>query len=151
MEIKKLGKEHYDEIIGILNEVFTEKNGRDMDFEKEMPKMCFRDDEHMGRHIGIFDGGRLVACMGVYPFETVIAGEHLTLATVGNVVTRKTHEGRGYMSAMFAYAMEETERLGIDAARLAGLRSRYNRYGFETCGQNYNFTFTAKNNLPVKL
>jgi len=145
MEIKKLDAEHYDEIIGILNEVFTEQNGRIMDFEKEIPKMCIRDDEHMSRHIGIFDEGKLVACMGVYPFEAIVAGKKLKLATVGNVVTRKSHEGRGYMSAMFDVAMNEVERLDIDAARLSGLRSRYNRYGFEACGQNYNFTFTAKN------
>jgi hypothetical protein len=76
MKIERLGAEHYDEILGLLNAVFGRKNGKEMNFELEMPKMCARDDEHMSKHFGIFDGGRLVACMGVYPFDAFVFGKH---------------------------------------------------------------------------
>lgn len=145
MEIKRLNASHYDALIGLLNAVFSRKNGREMDFEKEIPKMCVRDDLHMGRHIGVFEEGRLVGAMGIYLFEAVVAGERLLFATTGNIAVHWDCEGRGYMDAMMAFAMEELEREGVDVARLGGLRSRYNRYGFESCGQNYTFTFTAKN------
>lgn len=147
MKVQRLGVEHYDQIIGLLNAVFSRKNNRQMDFEKEMPKMCIRDDEHMSRHFGIFDCGRLVAVMGVYPFDTVVFGQKLKFATAGNIAVHWEYEGKGYMSAMMVEAMKELERLNIDAVRLGGVRSRYNRYGFESCGQNYNFTFTEKNRL----
>lgn len=145
MEIKRLGAEHYDDLINLLNVVFSRKNGRDMDFEKEIPKMCVRDDEHMGKHLGIYEGDRLAAAMGVYPFDTVVAGQELTFATTGNIAVHWDFEGRGYMGAMLDFAMKELERMNVDCARLGGLRSRYNRYGFETCGQNYSFNFTSKN------
>lgn len=147
MEIQRLKTEHYDELLSLLNFVFTRKNKREMDFEKEMPKMCVRDDEHMGHHIGIFDGERLVACMGIYPFEVIVAGEKLLFATTGNIAVHPDHEGRGYMGKMMDAAMAELDRLDVDAARLGGLRSRYNRYGFEACGSNYGFAFTEKNRL----
>ncbi|MBQ8528957.1 MAG: GNAT family N-acetyltransferase [Clostridia bacterium] len=145
MKIERLGAEHYDEILALLNAVFGRKNGKEMNFELEMPKMCARDDEHMSKHFGIFDGGRLVACMSVYPFDAFVFGKHLKFATTGNVAVHWDYEGRGYMGAILDYAMSEVERLDIDVARLGGLRSRYNRYGFEACGQGYNFTFTDKN------
>ena len=143
-EVKRLGVENYDEIIGLMNYVFGLKNGKEMDFERELPKMCVRDDEHMRKHFGIFQDGKLVSCIGVYPYDTVIYGEKFLFATVGNLVTAPEYEGRGYMTLLLERAMRELDELQVDVARLGGLRSRYNRYGFETCGQKYSFTFTAK-------
>ncbi len=145
MQVKRLNATHYDEILSLLNAVFTKQNKREMDFEKEIPKMCVRDDEHMGCHFGIFEDGKLVACMGVYPFDVMVAGVKLRFATTGNLAVHWDYEGRGYMGALFDMAMAELDRLDIDVARLGGLRSRYNRYGFEACGQEYSFTFTEKN------
>ncbi len=145
MKAQRLGKENYEEIIGLMNAVFSRKNGREMDFERDLPKMCVRDDEHMRKHFGIFDGGKLVACLGVYPFETVVAGEKLLFATMGNIVTHWDFEGKGYMNELLGVGVRELADLNVDAARLGGLRSRYNRYGFEMCGQKYGFSFTAKN------
>lgn len=145
MEVKRLNAEHYDELIDLLNVVFSRENKREMDFEKEIPKMCVRDDEHMGKHFGIFEDNKLVACMGVYPFDVVVAGEVLRFATTGNIAVHWDCEGKGYMGALLEEAMQELDRLKVDAARLGGLRSRYNRYGFEACGQNYSFVFTGKN------
>ncbi len=144
MKVERLGKENYDEIIGLMNAVFSRKNGREMDFERDIPKMCVRDDEHMRKHFGIFEDGKLVACLGVYPFETVVAGEKLLFSTMGNVVTHWDYEGKGYMSALLERGAQELNDLNVDVSRLGGLRSRYNRYGFESCGQKYYFTFTSK-------
>lgn len=143
-EVKRLGAEHYDEIIGLMNYVFGRQNKREMDFERELPKMCVRDDEHMRKHFGVFQDGRLVSCIGVYPYETVIGGEKFLFATMGNLVTHPDYEGKGYMSLLLERAVRELDDLQVDVARLRGLRSRYNRYGFETCGQRYTFTFTEK-------
>ena len=145
MKVQRLGVEHYDEILGLLNEVFSRQNGKEMDFEKDLPKLAVRDEAHMRKHCGIFEDGKLVACMGVYPFETVVAGKKLLFCTMGNVVVHWDYEGRGYMSAMLEWSKQEMKNLNIDVGRLGGLRSRYNRYGFEACGMNYSFTFTGKN------
>ena len=147
MEITRLKAENYDQLLNLLNYVFSRKNNRQVDFEKDMPKMWGHDDEHMGKHLGIFEEGNLVACIGIYPFDVVVAGETLHFATTGNIAVHPDFEGRGYMGAMVDVAMAELDRMNIDIARLGGLRSRYNRYGFEACGQNFTFTFTEKNRL----
>lgn len=147
MKVQRLGVENYDEIIHLMNIVFSRQSGTDKDFERDLPKMCVRDEAHMRKHFGIFEDGKLVACMGVYPFETVVAGQKLLFSTMGNVVTHWDYEGKGYMSAMLEAAQKELKDLNVDASRLGGLRSRYNRYGFEACGMNYNFVFTVKNRI----
>ena len=144
MEIVQLKKENYDELIDLLNFAFT-KNGKRPDFEKNLPKMCIRDDEHMGQHYGIYEDGVLAAVIGVYLLPAYIGGESVIFSTVGNVATRPGYEGRGYMSALFSFSMEKLSALGADASRLGGLRHRYNRYGYEAAGTRYKFSLTSHN------
>ena len=140
MELRRLTAADYDDLLTLLNQVFTRHNGCQQDFEKQLPKMCVRDDAHMGKHLGIFEENQLVACIGVYPLETVVAGEKLLFSTMGNIATHWEHTGKGYMSKLIDAAMVELKTMGADASRLGGNRQRYNRYGFESCGQILSFT-----------
>ena len=72
MEIRRLKKENYDELISLLNLVFSKQNGCEMDFEKELPNMCVRDDAHMRKHIGLFINDNLVSVVGVNPLPTKV-------------------------------------------------------------------------------
>ena len=72
MEIKRLKKENYGELISLLNLVFSRQNGCEMDFEEELPNMCIRDDAHMRKHIGLFLDNKLVSVVGVYPLPTMV-------------------------------------------------------------------------------
>ena len=146
MELRRLTAGDYDALLTLLNEVFARHNGSPQNFEKMLPKMWGRDDAHMGKHLGVFDGGALVACIGVYPLETVVNGEKLLFSTMGNIATHWDHTGKGYMSLLIDAAMKELETIGADASRLGGNRHRYNRYGFESCGQLLHLTF-APNTL----
>lgn len=145
MEIVRLNKNDYDELIALLNGAFSRKNNREMDFEKDLPKMCVRDDKHMSNHLGIKEDGKLVAVIGIYPLPTVIGQEEVLFSTVGNIATHWDYTGKGYMSLLLDEAMKELEIIGADVSRLGGLRQRYARYGYESCGQNYHFTLTAHN------
>ena len=145
MEVVRLKKENYDELIALFDAVFGREKGGLKETEKDLPKMCVPDDEHMGMHFGIFDEGKLRAALGVYPLPMNVCGIPLLFTTVGNVVTHWDYEGRGCMRAMMQQAMRELDRIGADGARLGGLRQRYNNYGFEACGTLYHFTFTPRN------
>ena len=109
MEVKRLSAENYDELLDLLNAVFANKYGRDMDFLSEQPKMWVRDDEHMRKHFGIFEDGRLVAVSGIYPLSVKIGGKTLKFATTGNVATHPDYEGRGYFSATFGKSLGHTD------------------------------------------
>ena len=147
MEVKRLGAENYDELLDLLNAVFANKYGRDMDFLSEQPKMWVRDDEHMRKHFGIFEDGRLVAVSGIYPLSVKIGDKTLKFATTGNVATHPDYEGRGYFSATFGKAIEELTELGVDVARLGGARQRYARFGYEPAGAIYRISFCTDNRI----
>lgn len=140
MEIVRLGEQDYDEWLELLNTVFGRKNRRTMNFEQELPKMCVRDEAHMAKHFAVRENGKICSLLGVYPIPVSIGKTKLMFSTVGNVATLPEYEGRGYMQALLDAAMEELDRIGADASRLGGARQRYNRYGYEACGVQYNVT-----------
>ena len=145
MEIKRLKKENYDELISLLNLVFSKQNKCVMDFERELPNMCIRDDMYMRKHIGLFIDNRLISVVGVYPLPTRVLDKEINFCTVGNVATHPDYEGRGYMNILFNRAMEIVKEEKYDACRLGGDRARYLRFGFELCGGNYSYYITPKN------
>lgn len=145
MEIKRLKKEHYDELISLLNIVFSKQNNCIMDFEKELPNMCVRDDAHMRKHVGLFIDEKLVAVVGVYPLPTKVLDQTIHFCTVGNVATHPDYEGHGYMNMLLTRAMEIVKEEGYDACRLGGNRARYLRFGFELCGRNHSYYLTTHN------
>ena len=145
MEMRKLTTKDYDELLELLNHTFANKYGRDMDFLNEQPKMWVKDDEHMGNHVGVFEDGRLVSVVGIYPLPAKIDGTDILFATTGNVATHPEYEGRGYFSKAFSEIMTELEKIDADAARLGGARQRYGRYGFEPGGLLHKFTINSTN------
>ena len=145
MEIRRLKKENYDELISLLNLVFSKQNGCEMDFEKELPNMCVRDDAHMRKHVGLFVDGKLVSVVGVYPLPTKVLDKEINFCTVGNVATHPDYEGLGYMNILLNRAMDIVKEEKYDICRLGGDRARYLRFGFELCGGNYSYYVTPKN------
>lgn len=145
MEIKRLKKENYDELIALLNLVFSKQNNCVMDFEQELPNMCIRDDAHMRKHVGLFVDNKLVSVVGVYPLPTRVLNSEVNFCTVGNVATHPDYEGCGYMNVLLNSAMEIVKEEKYDACRLGGDRARYLRFGFELCGRNYSYYITQKN------
>lgn len=143
--VERLAAKDYDEWLYVLNTTFTKQNQREMDFEFELPKMCIKDDFHMNMHFAVKENGRICSLLGVYPIRTQIGDKTLMFSTVGNVATLPEHEGKGYMSTLMGFAMDELDRIGADASRLGGARQRYNRYGYESAGRNYNFEITGMN------
>lgn len=143
MEVVRLTAQDYEEWLNVLNTVFSKQNKRNMEFERELPKMCVKDDAHMGMHLAVKEDGKICALLGIYPLKTRIGEKELLFSTVGNVATLPEQEGKGYMKVLMKEAMLELERIGADASRLGGGRQRYNRYGYEASGMNYYFTIDA--------
>lgn len=145
MEIKRLKKENYDELISLLNLVFSKHNKCTMDFERELPNMCIRDDMHMRKHLGLFVDNKLVSVVGIYPLPTKVLDSEVDFCTVGNIATHPDYEGLGYMNILLNRAMEIVKEEKYDICRLGGDRARYLRFGFELCGRNYSYYITTKN------
>lgn len=142
-KIERVKAEDYDELLEMMNRAFHKEGERSFLFS--LPVMWERDDEHMSKHLAIRDNGKIVAVVGVYPLPTVIAGQPVMFGTIGNVATLPEYTGRGMMKCLMTEAIKEAKKMGMDVARLGGLRQRYNRYGFENAGVDYQFVLTPKN------
>ncbi len=114
-------------------------------FEDGLPKMWVDDDAHMSRHIVVFEDGVMAGAVGIYPYDVRIGTKTLRFATVGNIGVLKEYRGRGYMKLLMDAAMDALVRQQIDVSRLGGLRTRYERYGYEMCGTNYVIRLSERN------
>ena len=150
MEIRRLFTNDYDELLEMLNHTFSTEYGREMDFLNEQPNMWVRDDEHLGKHLAVFDGGRLASVVGIYPLPAVIDGTEVLFATTGNVATHPDFTGRGYFTELFTRIMSELDVIDADAARLGGARQRYARFGFEPCGTLHKFMINERNRKALQ-
>ncbi len=145
IEISRLTKNDYDELISVLDRTFTKyHNVANYSFEENIPKMCRRTDEAMNKHFALRRDGSIKSVLGVYPLPVRIAGEEMLFSTVGNVATLPEEEGKGYMSLLLDVAMQELKDIGADASRLGGNRSRYRRYGYDPAGSMYTYTLELK-------
>lgn len=150
MEIRRLRAADREELLEMLNCTFGNSYGRQVDFLSEQPHMWVNDDEHLGKHLAIFDSGRLASVVGIYPLRTVIDGTDVLFATTGNVATHPDFTGRGYFTELFTRAMGELDVMDADASRLGGARQRYARFGYEPCGTLHKFTISERNRKALQ-
>lgn len=143
-EIRRLSVSDREELIEVLDYSFTNDRHSGY-FEAILPKMWLDDEFYLPRHLAMFEDGKMVAALGIYPYETTIAGEKLLFSTVGNVATIPDAQGKGYMQRLLTAAMQELEEIGADVSRLGGVRSRYARFGYEPCGTVYDFVLKKRN------
>ncbi len=78
------------------------------------------------------EDGKIVSHVGVYPIEVVTAGVPLMLGGIGGVSTAVEARGKGYMTQLLYYAIDEMRARGYPASWLGGDRQRYNTFGWET-------------------
>lgn len=133
-----------DEALSVLNRSFSHDT-HVADFERNLPIMWTGEHDYMARHFGLREDGRLIALLGVYPLPVKIAGQDLLFSTVGNVATLQESRGKGCMKLLMDAAMQELADIGADASRLDGIRSRYNRFGYDHAGAAIHFTLNRRN------
>ncbi len=150
VNMERLTAGDYDEALALLNLAFHGSDSTKPSFEVSLPKMWKRDDEHMGKHIAYRVDGQLKTIVGIYPLKTKIGAHEFTFCTVGNVATHPDSRGKGYMHELMTAAISELARMNADAARLGGLRQRYERYGFEPAGTKYTYTLTKRNIMSIQ-
>jgi len=143
-ELRYLHAGEMNALSRMLNTAFTgDPDSRH--FEEGLPKMWVDDEEHMRRHIAVFEDGVMAGAVGIYPYDVQIGEKTLRFATVGNIGVLRQYRGRGYMQALMEAAMAELSSHRIDVSRLGGLRTRYERWGYEMCGTNYAVRLSKRN------
>lgn len=144
IELVRLKKEDFHDVVNLLNTVFTVQNGREMDFESTFPRIFVPEEETMGWHIGARNDGKLCGVAASYPLTYRVGGNDLKISAGGNVAVDITMRGRGIMQSILHKLDEEDRTDGFDISYLHGDRFRYRNFGYERCGVEYYFTLTRQ-------
>ena len=142
--IERLKAEDLDDLVAFLDEVFTEQNGKKMDFRRIFPRIFkVADDEKMGWYHAIKEEGRIVGAAACHPFPFRVIDETLKVGQIGNVAVSSKCRGRGFMQIIMKSLCQRMEDEGYDMAYLHGERKRYRTFGFERCAAEYVATMTS--------
>ena len=142
LELVRLKKEDFHELVNLLNTVFTAQNGQNMDFEAIFPRIFVPEDEAMRWHLGAKIDGKLCGVAASYPLTYRVGGTELKLSCGGNVAVDASLRGQGIMQSILNQLDAEDKTAGFDIAYLHGDRFRYRNFGYERCGVEYAFTLT---------
>lgn len=144
LELVRLKKDDFHELVDLLNTVFTAQNGQEMDFEAVFPRIFVPEDETMGWHLGAKVGGKLCGVAASYPLTYRVGGTELKISAGGNVAVDAAMRGRGIMQSILNRLDEEDRAAGFDISYLHGDRFRYRNFGYERCGVECSFTLTRQ-------
>jgi predicted N-acetyltransferase YhbS len=118
--VRKARVSDRDGLLALINRAFTPEGKPLRDFQREIPYVFERD-------------GRIVGCIGLYPYDVTVGGVTFRGAGVGQVATAPEARGQGVMSALLKAVSAAADRL--DFAWLYGDRLRYGRYGWTRGGE----------------
>src|SRR4051794_16243479 len=87
---------------------------------------------HPERSLAVFDGGRIVATAGAFPFELTLPGLRTTpMEGVTYVGVLPTHRRRGILTAMMRQQLDDIHAAGVAVAGLTASESIiYGRFGY---------------------
>lgn len=127
------------ELLDVLNVVFAGTQKRTFDFARSHPYLFH--DARVPDHTIALDGGRIIGCVGAYPYPMRIGGVTFRTAGIGQVATLPEARGRGVMTALLQTVCRELDGGDFDLAWLGGDRQRYGRFGWAIGGSTMRFEF----------
>jgi len=131
-----------DELVSVLNSAFSRDETRSFDFLSFLPNAF--TPERIGDHLVRVEGGRILGCVGLYPYEVRVGGVSFRAAGVGQVGTLREARGRGVMTSLLRQACLDADAAGYDFCWLGGDRIRYGRHGWATGGVRMRFWFPRR-------
>lgn len=136
------------ELLNTLNLAFSPPEGAPIDFEKLLPHMF--TEQRLPQHLIMEEGGTILGCIGIYPYEMRIGGVRFKTAGIGQVATHPDARGRGVMSTLLNEACREMDRMKLDFSWLYGNRIRYGHFGWALGGRKvlWNLFENGFNDMP---
>jgi len=128
-----------EELVHVLNIAFSRDEAHPFDFLKILPHLF--EPERIGDHFLYLHNGKIVGCVGLYPYEVRVGGVSFHAAGVGQVGTLPEARGRGVMTALLEAVCREADAAGCEFCWLGGDRIRYGRFGWATGGLKVCFNF----------
>ncbi|NLW51358.1 MAG: GNAT family N-acetyltransferase [Candidatus Brocadiaceae bacterium] len=131
-----------DELLTVLTRAFSRDEAHPIDFLSFVPHVF--TPERIGDHLLYLEGGRILGCLGLYPYEMRVGGVSFRAAALGQVATLPEARGRGVMSALLSDICRDADAAAYDFCWLGGDRTRYGRHGWAIGGMRLRFWFPAR-------
>ncbi len=139
MKIERATTRDRSELLSFLLGVFRAGRPDHPPFEDIYPDLFLEDDEVLGRHAVIREGGRIVSCVGTYLIPVQLGGCRVMTAGLGQVATDPAVRGKGCMTALINHELDRCRDEGALVAWLGGRRDRYAHFGFDDTGLLYDY------------
>ncbi len=136
--------EMYDDFMDFINYVFG-FNGNEQDFKKLLPKLYNPDCNPCYNNYIVTENGKLKAAIGAFDSILAVGGEELHCRGIGNVAVHPYSRSKGYMIDCMNMAIDDMIKDGVDCSILGGIRQRYNWFGYEYCGQEFEMSISSTN------
>lgn len=142
-QIVRLSGEDFEAAMDFLNSVFGEHAPHD--FERLLPSIYRRTDEHMACNFAVKTDGVIKAVVGMFPISWQVADATLRVAGIGGVSTHPESRGQGLMQSLMRHCVTTMGKQGYHLSWLGGQRQRYLYFGYEKCGTSLYFTMNRSN------
>jgi hypothetical protein len=126
----------------VLNSAFSRDEEHPFDFLSFLPRIF--TPERIGEHLVYLKDGRMLGCVGLYPYEVRVGGVSFQAAGLGQVGTIREARGQGVMTTLLTAICKDADAAGYDFCWLGGDRTRYGRHGWATGGVRMRFYFPAR-------
>ncbi len=131
-----------EEVLSVVNSAFSRDEARPFDFLTILPYLF--EPERIADQLVRIENGRIVGCVGLYPYEVRVGGVSFSAAGVGQVGTLREARGRGVMTSLLKAACRDADAAGYDFCWLGGDRLRYGRFGWAPGGLKGLFSFSER-------
>jgi predicted acetyltransferase len=139
--IRNLRIDEFDPFVRFLNRSFGFGRGV---FEASFPHIYHPTPELCAATFVMEQDGQIVSHVGVYPLEVEIHATRWSIAGIGGVGTLPAARGKGYMTQLLYHVLDAMRERGYVLSWLGGDRQRYNTFGWESAGSNYELTFSRR-------
>ncbi|WP_223065918.1 GNAT family N-acetyltransferase [Paenibacillus caui] len=136
-QIRPLRTEDLKEAARLADKVFRDAEQKSMG--EAFPYIFAADAPES---IGVYEGGRLAAFMGIVPGCIRIGPARLNVYSLGSVCTHPDARGKGYASRLLERAISHINDAGASLMLVSGERSLYLRAGCRIFGQSRGYVIT---------
>lgn len=131
------------EILAFAERAFAAQE-KDPDFARMLPKLYGRGRATESEHTLLYNGDVLEGMYALRVLDAKAAGEPLRVGWIGTVAVRREARGKGHLERLMQHANRRLETLGCDLGVLGGQRQRYQRFGYDCAGTQWEFCLDAR-------
>jgi len=139
--IRHLQVDEYETFMRFVERCFGASPGA---FERWYPHIYQPSEAFCSTAYVVERAGEIVSHVGLYPIEVVLHGVTVRIGGIGAVCTSASARGEGHMTGLLYRVIEEMREQGYPLSWLGGDRQRYNAFGWECVGADYELTFSKR-------